>query len=80
MPRERICYECAHCLLASGWGGTDVTPGSPAELACLKEHWDMRLDSLGSDADAEKLGKALEMARTCQDFEAAPWARARVQG
>ena len=32
----KLCLFCKHCEYDSGWGGTDVTPGDPAEFCCSR--------------------------------------------
>ena len=32
----KLCLFCEPCQFDAGWGGTDVTPGDPAELDCAK--------------------------------------------
>jgi hypothetical protein len=32
----KLCLFCRHCQFDQGWGGTDVTPGDPAEVNCYK--------------------------------------------
>jgi len=41
VEKESLCLFCEFFFIDTGWGGTDVTPGEPAEICCRKEHWAM---------------------------------------
>jgi len=61
---KKYCIMCKHLDFDLGWGGTDVTPGSPASLGCLKGYWDT------DDYDATpQLREYFGRAQNCPDFE-----------
>ena len=60
----RICLLCKHFHMDTGWGGSDVTPGDPPEMECMKEHWNLN----GRWEDADNLRKCMRKAEDCKDY------------
>lgn len=61
IPQRLTCCECHHLYYDSGAADySDLTPGAPVDLCCMRYHW-----ALGDD----DLPEALFQAETCEDFE-----------
>lgn len=68
---ERMCWFCKHVAFDPGspdW--SELTPGEDWELRCKKGHY--YLDSHEEHVTLDMFRRAIETARTCEDFEAKP--------
>lgn len=65
---NKVCYNCVHIRGDSGWGGTDVTPGSSLSLMCSKGHWDFDPPYRMYSDIIPTLRECLEHATSCPDF------------
>ena len=63
----KLCIWCEHFNFDSGWGGTDVTPGDPAELECNKGHWNLNGMYLG----VNEYRRCMLTAQKCPDYQLA---------
>lgn len=69
---KKYCWICEHINISSGWGGSEITPGSPSELNCGLGHWDL-FDGGMYSGDAIKRKECLEYAETCEDLSVGKW-------
>jgi len=63
------CIACVHFSVDEGWGGTDITPGTPPSFQCAKGHWRQ------SDIDTEQLFENSSRAADCPDYEVSELAK-----
>ncbi len=68
MTTPRTCFACKNCIIDPTWGGTEETPGTPADVSCQKR-W------FGSHelADKRELHEILILAASCPDFTPEEW-------
>jgi len=70
----KYCIGCIHLDYDPGkdahsWSELTYEPAVPPGMACLKGHWEARLDLEFTQAD---LQAAMESAEDCEDFEERP--------
>ncbi|MFA5377452.1 MAG: hypothetical protein WC455_17000 [Dehalococcoidia bacterium] len=68
MQIEKSCLFCSHFNFDMGSPDySEYTPGSDACFSCYKNHW-TEISNCGGDS-IENFVKAIETAKTCEDFE-----------
>lgn len=61
------CLTCKHCTIDEGWGGTDVTPGTPGEWRCAKGKWPESPGDMYADLRPFVL-QCFTIGETCMDW------------
>ena len=69
----RICFQCDHfCISLGEKGYSEVTPGGPGVVVCLKNHFTLDADDYLGTAN---VWREMQRAKTCSDFKVADWAK-----